>query len=123
MEMIEEAYVTLETAELLRDLGFDEITTRHFYNGKPDTCTIITKQKNSDEVRGIDYCSRPTQQMVLDWLVVKHKVSLEVGWKGKGWGFQIVFMSGEKEKSERSDYPTRREATEEGLMDVLKKYV
>lgn len=73
--MIQERYVSLEVAKLLKEKGFN-IPTHTFYNEKKgcrlkyDSCLI---ERNA----GI-YISAPTQQMVIDWLELKHNIFIAV---------------------------------------------
>ena len=141
--MIEEAFVSLEVAKILRDRGFNEPTFRHFYNDKPDNSVIITYQKNNGENYNLDYCSRPSHQTVIEWLIEKHKISLEVRAsfnllydvmdpnlpenakirEHTGWEYSIVFLDTGEEIEDCSIYDSRFEATEEGFKDILEKYV
>ena len=79
--MIEEAYVSFETAKLLKEKGFDE-TTFTWYTGKGKFCVgknnfddyhmnhfssmATSKDKNK--------CSAPTLQMAMAWLREVHNI-------------------------------------------------
>lgn len=69
--MIEEGYVSLELARLLREKGFNEPCNSRFYKrtpeGEPEVYhTSIREDFNRSELRNT--WSRPTLQMVLLWL-------------------------------------------------------
>ena len=76
---IQEDFVSFETAKLLKEKGFDEITFT-WYNGKGKFCVgknnyddyymnhfpIMEKNKNK--------CSAPTLQMAMKWLRKNHQI-------------------------------------------------
>lgn len=80
---IQEDFVSFETAKLLKEKGFDEITFT-WYNGKGKFCVgknnyddyymnhfpIMEKNKNK--------CSAPTLQMAMKWLREVHNIDIEV---------------------------------------------
>ena len=83
--MITEDYVSVETAKLLKEKGFDEITFT-WYNGKGKFCVgknnfddyhmnhfssmaITAKDKNK--------CSAPTLQTAMKWIRKKHNLYID----------------------------------------------
>lgn len=82
--MIKEAYVSFETAKLLKDKGFDE-ELRTYYDDFGNERALgddFSDIKNSDIEKSSDYlelyCTRPTQQMVMCWLRKTHNLFIEV---------------------------------------------
>lgn len=87
--MTQEDYVSFETAKLLKENGFNEMTIYHYTNGDTLQHNIIyNKYKNSQLENAY---SAPTLQMVMKWLrEVHHKhccISYDIGLE---WFFQIV---------------------------------
>lgn len=135
--VIEEAFVSLSLAELLRDRGFDEVVTNHFFNKKPDNSVVLTYRKNS-EAHSVEYCSRPTHQFVIDWLIDKHKISLEVRavfnihynretgekeMRHAGWEYSIIFLDTGEEELGSGLFDSRFKAVEEGLKIIVNRYI
>ena len=74
--MIEERYVSAELAEMLREKCFD-IPCRTFYTKYGDLrhSDGIFADFNSTQQ---EVTSAPTQQMVIDWLELKHNIFIAV---------------------------------------------
>ena len=72
--MTQEAYVSFETAKLLKEKGFDE-PCHYFY--KPDSSDLYygTEQINSQIGR---FYNAPTQQMAMRWLREVHKIYIDI---------------------------------------------
>lgn len=84
--MINERYVNLEVAKLLRDKGFD-IPVNYEYHYK---ITIPQFHRKKHNFNGIEYrnCSSewysvPTQQMACDWIEEKYKIHIVVRFVSK----------------------------------------
>ena len=79
--MIEEAYVSFETAKLLKDKGFDE-SCRYYYvnNGN---LMFTEEYLHNSEIKYGTYpgcvCTAPTQQMAMRWLREAHNIFIEIG--------------------------------------------
>ena len=78
--MIQEAYVSFETAKLLKEKGFDEKTLM-VYMSYGDLC----KCNRSDSIRNSNYnditknyfeCTAPTHQMTMKWLREVHNIDI-----------------------------------------------
>lgn len=68
---MKEAYVTFETAQRLKEKGFDWGCNGHWYIGEGKTFEISssTDPINWNEVKtDLDWLSCPTQQMAMRWL-------------------------------------------------------
>ena len=80
--MIKEDYVSFETAKLLEEKGFDELTDERY--------PIFDENK---EYKYDIPC--PTFQMVCEWLRQKHNLSVEVYRTACGWiGCVVAIPSG-----------------------------
>ena len=92
--MIEEAYVSFETAKLLKEKGFDE-DCQYWYeeDGLEPVRTNddYGSQSNSSHVSEDFICAVPTQQMAMRWLRKVHNIHIELNWdKGNQlYSFQI----------------------------------
>ena len=78
--MIQEAYVSFETAKLLKEKGFDE-NTLMVYMSYGDLC----KCNRYDSIRNSNYnditknyfeCTAPTLQMAMKWLREVHNIDI-----------------------------------------------
>lgn len=86
--MIEERYVSFETAKLLKEKGFDEKCCYRYYNDwlshetKLENIAIKhygTERLNNTSLESYngahwEYISAPTQQMAMDWLIENKKL-------------------------------------------------
>lgn len=79
---MKEAYVTFETAKLLKKKGFDW-KVFHFYdeNGhlkhrEGDCYSLYNWNYPTNDEYGSQYCSAPTQQMACRWLREEHKIHI-----------------------------------------------
>ena len=81
---IKEDYVSFETAKLLKEKGFDEITLA-WYTGKGKFCASKNtysgyhmNEFSDTTVKHKNTCSAPTLQMAMKWLREKHHVVIDV---------------------------------------------
>ena len=72
--MIEEAYVSFETAELLKERGFRECSTSYISEDGDIFPTPLVKRKG--------YYPAPTQQMAMRWLREVHHLLINIVWTG-----------------------------------------
>ena len=75
--MIEEAYVSFETAKLLRDKGFREPTVAYAYSQNMISYYSRPRTIDDMEVESGRY-PLPTQQMAMRWLREIHKICIVV---------------------------------------------
>lgn len=127
--MIEESYVSFDTARMLKKAGFDvpcktyyEIedgevvrkdgVSKHDYNGMEDTV-----------------CSRPTQALAARWLRDKHKLHVSVSIVGLFdglrdliyWAFSVMNVNTALfEYIDGNRYDSYEEALEAGLQKTIK---
>ncbi len=86
--MIEEAYVSFETAKLLKEKEFSERTIYGYIKSK-DTVTDCCYcnipgfpsdyNYNNTKIIGHYVCAKPTQQMAMHWLREVHNIFIEIG--------------------------------------------
>lgn len=122
--MIEESYVSFDTAKLLKEAGFDEVCSWAYYRAY-NWCLI--HERNSKLCLG--YYSRPTQALAARWLREVHRIVVDVTFipplfDGVNWQYFIGNMDdmvweGDFEPSERK-YATYEEALEAGLQEAIK---
>lgn len=72
--MSKEAYVTIETAKLLKEHGFEWECNRYYYDGEYYFATI---SDNWNDDTGL--VSIPTHQMACAWLREVHHIFIEIG--------------------------------------------
>ena len=68
--MIQEAYVSFETAKLLKEKGFDSDVRQYYYFDDEDKQEHLCHDDREDNPNdfGEDYYSAPTHQMAMRWL-------------------------------------------------------
>lgn len=126
--MIEEQFVSFDTAKMLKEAGFDEVCSWAYYRAY-NWCLI--HERNSKLCLG--YYSRPTQALAARWLREVHRIVVDVTFipplfDGVNWQYFIGNMDdmvweGDFEPSERK-YATYEEALEAGLkhcLELIKK--
>ena len=91
--MIEEAYVSFETAKLLKEKGFDVSCYGRYSVRSKEFHLDTTKPCNNG---GISQYSAPSQQMAMKWLREVHNIHIQImldGWAlGSHSGFYILLM-------------------------------
>lgn len=119
--MIEESYVSFDTAKMLKEAGFDEPCSFCY-----SPCKDIRRKnykRNSDLVKG--FYSRPTQALAARWLREVYNVSIYSLYDDdmEQW-FYVVdaftknpVINGFQSGSEYDDYES---AFEEGLCEAIK---
>ena len=78
--MIEEAYVSFETAKLLKEKGFDESCNYAYISDDEfvDSSNQLWREYNSQFNKIWDGYSAPTHQMAMRWLREVHGIFIEV---------------------------------------------
>ena len=114
--MIEESYVSFDTAFALKNAGFDEVcSSQYFGTGS----VVYTQQKNSKLSPG--YVSRPTQAMAIRWLLERHGIFIEDYILVNGQFAYRLFRNGRNLVSEQSDmYESLQECIEDALQEALR---
>jgi len=133
--MIEEAYVSFETAKLLKEKGFDSNDVGSFGGFYSERCYesgygVITQ---SGQEVGIVYDDltnseldhdkylRPTQQMAMRWLREVHHLLIKIIWTGyEGlFSWDIDNMYNGDWKNIDKEYSSYEEAVEESIKYCL----
>ena len=74
--MIEEVYVSFETAKLLKEKGFDEPC--HAYYEDEDNPNITLHVSKAINWNKTEFISKPTLQMAMKWLREIHNIFIEI---------------------------------------------
>ena len=119
--MIEEQYVTFETAKLAKEKGFD-IPTRYGFSERRSLVRVDTSDNwNQDK----ELYSRPTQSLLARWLREVHDISVAAyrTWAmDNSYNYEIL-VGTDFEKMIREECEcdrTYEEAMEAGLQEALK---
>ena len=121
--MIEEAYVSFETAKLLKEKGFDEICSLGY--GNNGIIHPIPQIKNSELEHFLPKYSCPTQQMAMRWLREVHNIDIVVFHEKLPhdcyWARveQDLYTQHEQEPT----YKSYEESTEEAIQYSLKNLI
>ena len=122
--MIEESYVSFDTAKMLKEAGFRELTKTHYSNSGQIWETAMPDDYNDDF--NCNTCNRPTQALAARWLREKHKIHVGADMAysklvAEKWIYQIRFTDsiGNPYKCVGwfNDY---EEALEAGLQEAIK---
>lgn len=123
--MIEESYVSFETARMLKEAGFDVPCTSQYSEGIGIWNVDYPYNFNHDD---FGY-SRPTQALAARWLREVHKIILDIFFDppltdGNDWKYVIgeideLVWSGDYVVSS-SKYKTYEKAFEAGLQEAIK---
>ncbi len=130
--MIEESYVSFDTAKLLKEVGFD-VPCNSYY--ELEDGEVVRK----DCIRPYDHncfedtvCSRPTQALAARWLREVHDTFVKMervgSFDGKEfrfyWSFSIISVSTACLKSiSGGRYDGYEEALEVGIVQVLERII
>lgn len=119
--MIEEQYVSFETAKLAKEKGFD-IPTRYGFSERRSLVRVDTSDNwNQDK----ELYSRPTQSLLARWLREVHNMCVEVYSTGYGFIWCICdtdsgSFSNETGSNDAGAWDTYEDAMEDGLQEALK---
>ena len=114
--MIEESYVSLDTAFALENAGFDEVCSSQYFGTGG---VVYTQQKNSKLSPG--HVSRPTQAMAARWLLERHGFFIEDYILVNGQFAYRLFRNGRNLVSEQSDmYESLQDCIEDALQETLR---
>lgn len=129
---VKEAYVSFETAKLLKEKGFDEYNPLWYNLNKPFEGPFYYKEigwygHNSYDYNGKNIISAPTQQMAMRWLRDVHSLHIEIlatyhFRTFDGYSFEIYDISkGEfiNYQSDKGLFKTAEDATENAIKYCL----
>ena len=119
--MIEEQYVSVETAKLAKEKGFNELCNSDYCKGLinyPHADNEYTNSQISEDGR----ISRPTQSLLARWLRENNRISVEYYFEktSMDWFIAIVMMDEVCHTIYLSGFNTCEEAIEAGLKEALK---
>lgn len=131
--MIEESYVSFDTAKRLKEAGFD-VPCRDFFTIEGDGNVVITEARSCREHNSFEDCfiSRPTQALAARWLREVHDTFVKMervgSFDGKEfrfyWSFSIISVSTACLKSiSGGRYDGYEEALEVGIAQVLERII
>lgn len=125
--MIEEQFVSLDTARMLKEAGFDEVCRSAYYaTGN----SAVMHERNSMLSPG--YISRPTQALAARWLREKHDTFVKMervgSFDGKEfrfyWSYSLISVSTVCLNSiSGGRYDSYEEALEVGIAQVLERII
>ena len=114
--MIEESYVSFETAKILKEAGFD-VPCRRWYTENGILVSMFLRSFPA-----------PTQALAARWLREKHRIALDVAFippsvDGDVWQYFVgemddMIWEGEYETGRK--YATYEQAMEAGLQEAIK---
>ena len=128
--MIEESYVSLESARLLKEAGFDvECDWFYINDGSVDTGIVVRSTSPRDHNMGIGFLSRPTLALAARWLREVHgihvssNIFMDSANDSDGntvdewtyWTFDLFDNSGRIIEESDDRYDSYEEALEAGL--------
>lgn len=119
MTMIEESYVSFDTAKMLKEAGFDEVCSWAYYRAY-NWCLI--HERNSKLCLG--YYSRPTQALAARWLRDVYNLHISTApyagtWHWVLWNVNGTFITNSATRG-KEDFETCEEAIEDALQEVIK---
>lgn len=133
--MIQEDYVSFETAKLLKEKGFGGecfsmyVTPKpHSGMGNPNKAKIAPHGRDSHYYEGYEYqCEAPTLQMAIKWLREEHNLFIDAYYDcdfGEGYKFSVHKLpKGTTLESHNEDYSTYEEACEAAIKYCLENLI
>lgn len=116
--MIEESYVSFDTAKMLKEARFDEVCSTFYVSGKGDICLMY--ERNSSLDKGQYSC--PTQALATRWIREVHHLHVYPDrdlYMGR-WFHVIRHTETDSTAVSDSVFETAEQAFESGLQEALK---
>lgn len=134
--MIEESYVSFDTARMLKEVGFD-VPCRDFFTIEGDGNVVITEARSCREHNSFEGCfiSCPTLALAARWLREVHGIHVmihpyydcsvnadgEIVDKRMYWGYMILYAAtGNLAEDNDERFDNYEQALEVGLQKVIK---
>lgn len=120
--MIEESYVSFDTAKLLKDIGFNVPVNTSYSEDRNPEYDLFPNNFNKLQ----DKFSRPTQALAARWLREVHKLHVfakkiyEYALDKFSWGYYIQNSDYEYCKNFEIGFDSYEQAIEEGLCEAIK---
>lgn len=120
--MIEEAYVSFETAKLLKEKGFDELCNKKYdgYKRIVPAGKMIELWQNSELD---DECSAPTQQMAMRWLREVHNIHIllePTNWPQFGYWSKVLYYISDRNDFVKDKFVERKKTYEDAVEAAIK---
>ena len=119
--MIEEQFVSFETAKMLKDVGFDvPCISQYMQNGFRWNGGSL-KKVNFNEYESVFSC--PTQALAAEWLSMCKTIEISAAYcrRRKSWYYWVGFLDCQDEDVIFGfDYASRQDALEAGLQQAIK---
>ena len=88
--MIEESYVSFDTARMLKEAGFDvECDWFYINDGSVDTGIVVRSTSTRDHNMTTGFSSRPTQALAARWLREEHHIFIMLTPVIEGWMYDL----------------------------------
>lgn len=119
--MIEEQYVSFDTAKMLKEAGFDVLCASLYNNNGFGWNSLSRGNYNSCE----SLFSRPTQALAARWLREVHGMYIEIYHRVTGYGYFIVEIESNELLAiptigDKIQFDTYEEAFENALREAIK---
>ena len=133
--MIEESYVSFDTAKMLKEAGFDvECDWFYINNGSVETGIVVRSTSLRDHNMATGFLSRPTQALAARWLRevngihVSSNIFMDSANDADGktvdewtfWSYDLFDNSGRIIEESDDRYDSYEEALEAGLQEAIK---
>ena len=88
--MIEEQFVSFDTARMLKEAGFDvECDWFYINDGSVDTGIVVRSTSTRDHNMTTGFSSRPTQALAARWLREEHHIFIMLTPVIEGWMYDL----------------------------------
>jgi hypothetical protein len=88
-KMVEEAYVSFETAKLLKEKGFNEKCLMAYIDGYDSDFPSVYELENI----GNDVVDAPTQQMAMRWLREIHNIKVNIFYNNPNYAIEYFELN------------------------------
>lgn len=122
--MINEDYVSFETAKLLKEKGFDEPCYR-WYNTKGEVCAKFINPDIPLDYSSREYYLCPSQSMAMKWLREVHYIFIQVELYSKynDYWFELFQNTHRLMIEKREVYNSYEQACEEAIKYCLENLI
>ena len=117
--MIEESYVSFDTAKMLKEAGFRELTKTHYSNRGKVWETALPADYNDDF--NCNTCNRPTQALAARWLREEHNIFIQLNPTFDGWLFDLFDLK--KHQYILTNKDANADSYEQALEDSLQEAI
>ena len=121
--MIEESYVSFDTAKLLKEAGFEaNLKTRYVEEEKDEWAFWESGTKRSDYNYFDDTISCPTQALAARWLREVHNIFIQLNPTFDGWLLDLFDLKKHQYilTNKNANADSYEQALEDGLQEAIK---